>query len=327
MLFSVILTNYNYSKYLPQSIKSVLDQTYKNFELIIVDDGSNDNSREIIFNFALKYKDKIKIIMKNNKGQASAFNDAYKLSKGDIIVFLDADDYFYPNKFEILKEYFEKGYDYILNNFDILKECSDNQIIYYPAYYPYEGYNLFLIYYLQIYTGHTTSNIAISKKLAEKIFPIEFEKEYKICADDYIVYAASILTTPKYVPEILSVYRLHGKNRFMCSIQENIKKYEKKILTSKIIEKFIKNLNISTSFLTNPYHLYLEFKTHSYLDNSIKIVYEYILDNLLNISKNEKRRIKTLIKNYYKNHKNPFKKDKKTILDSFVEGLNASKNL
>ena len=327
MLFSVILTNYNYSKYLPQSIKSVLDQTYKNFELIIVDDGSNDNSREIIFNFALKYKDKIKIIMKNNKGQASAFNDAYKLSKGDIIVFLDADDYFYPNKFEILKEYFEKGYDYILNNFDILKECSDNQIIYYPAYYPYEGYNLFLIYYLQIYTGHTTSNIAISKKLAEKIFPIEFEKEYKICADDYIVYAASILTTPKYVPEILSVYRLHGKNRFMCSIQKNIKKYEKKILTSKVIEKFIKKLNISSSFLMNPYHLYLEFKTHSYLDESIKLTYEYILDNFLNVPEDEKKRIKILIENYYKNHKNPFEKDKKTILDFFVEGLNASENL
>ena len=327
MLFSIILTNYNYSKFLYEAIDSVINQTYQNFELIIVDDGSDDNSREIIFNFALKYKEKIKVIMKNNEGQAAAFNDAYKLSKGDIIVFLDADDYFYPNKLKVLKDYFENGHDYILNNFDILKECSNNQIVYYPAYYPYEGYNLFLIYYLQIYTGHTTSNIAISKKLAEKIFPIVFEKEYKICADDYIVYAASILTTPKYIQEKLSVYRLHGKNRFMCSVQKNIKKYEKKILTSKVIKKFLKKLAISSSFFGNPYHLYLEFKTHSYLDESIKLTYKYILDNFLNVPEDEKRRIKTLIENYYKNHKNLFEKDKKTILDFFVEGLNASENL
>jgi len=332
MLFSVILTNYNYSAFLSKAIESVLNQTYQNFELIIVDDGSSDNSRNIISSYAQRYPDKIKIIFKENQGQANAFNTAFYFSKGDIIVFLDSDDYFLPKKLEILKSYFEQGYDYILNDFIIEQTCSNSAIRYYPAYYPYAGYNLFLVCYLQIYSGHTTSNISISRRLADVIFPIEYEGEYKICADEWVVFSASILKEAFFLPQKLSVYRLHGTNRFMCSspeerLKENKKNYEKRLLTSQVISKFLKIRNLDPCFLKNPYNLYAEFKTHVFIDNSLLKVYKFILNNLMDVDTKEKKRITKLMELYYQQYVNPIEKDKVTVLDSFVEGLNASENL
>ena len=91
VLISVYITNYNYGKYLEQSIKSVLNQTTKDFELIIIDDGSTDNSLEIIKKF--ENKPQIKFIKQKNKGLNVSNNIALKLSKGKYIIRLDADDW------------------------------------------------------------------------------------------------------------------------------------------------------------------------------------------------------------------------------------------
>ena len=101
MKLSIIITSYNSAKYLKFSINSVLKQTYKNFELIIVDDGSNDRSRKII-NYYRNFDKRIKtLFLKKNSGTA-AFprNEGVKLSKGDYICFLDADDIWEKNKLE-----------------------------------------------------------------------------------------------------------------------------------------------------------------------------------------------------------------------------------
>ena len=97
---SVYLLNYNYAKYIEKSIKSVLNQTFKNFELIIIDDGSTDNSKKLIS----KYSEhpKIRIIYQKNKGLISSSNIAIKASLGEFIIRLDADDYFDKNALSIL---------------------------------------------------------------------------------------------------------------------------------------------------------------------------------------------------------------------------------
>jgi len=99
-LISVYLLNYNYAKYIEKSIKSVLNQTFKNFELIIIDDGSTDNSKKLI----AKYSEhpKIRIIYQKNKGLISSSNIAIKASLGKFIIRLDADDYFDKNALSIL---------------------------------------------------------------------------------------------------------------------------------------------------------------------------------------------------------------------------------
>jgi teichuronic acid biosynthesis glycosyltransferase TuaG len=98
---TVVITSYNSEKYLYDSILSVLNQTYKNFELIIVDDGSSDNSRKIINFFKKKDKRIRSFFFKKNTGVvAFARNHAIKKSKSEYISFLDADDFWLDTKLE-----------------------------------------------------------------------------------------------------------------------------------------------------------------------------------------------------------------------------------
>ncbi len=94
-LVTVYITNYNYGRYIQQAIESVLNQTLQNFELIIIDDGSTDNSKEIIESYA--HHPKVQIIYQKNKGLNITNNVALKIASGDFIVRLDADDYFEPD--------------------------------------------------------------------------------------------------------------------------------------------------------------------------------------------------------------------------------------
>jgi glycosyltransferase involved in cell wall biosynthesis len=95
-LVSVIIPVFNGGRFLNKAIESVLNQTYKNFEIIVVDDGSNDNSAEI----AKSYCDVIYKYQENG-GVASARNNALSKVKGDFIAFLDADDFYPKDKLEI----------------------------------------------------------------------------------------------------------------------------------------------------------------------------------------------------------------------------------
>ena len=69
MKFSIIISNYNYARYLNAAIESVIAQSYQNFEIIVVDDGSKDNSREVVLKLQEKYPNKIKAIFQENQGQ------------------------------------------------------------------------------------------------------------------------------------------------------------------------------------------------------------------------------------------------------------------
>lgn len=96
-IISVIMPVFNGEKFLKSSIKSILDQTYKNFELIIINDGSKDSSLDIIKNF----KDKrVKVINNvHNLGITKSLNKGIRISKGEFIARCDADDINFPNRF------------------------------------------------------------------------------------------------------------------------------------------------------------------------------------------------------------------------------------
>ncbi len=93
---SVIIPNYNYARYVGQAIDSVLQQSYRNFEVIVVNNGSTDNSIEILQTFG----DKIRLIDQPNLGQSGARNSGLSESRGEYIAFLDADDLWEPTKLE-----------------------------------------------------------------------------------------------------------------------------------------------------------------------------------------------------------------------------------
>jgi len=95
---SVIIPTYNCAEYLSKAVSSVLAQTYPNIEIIVVDDGSTDNTREIVSVFQ---SGNLRYFYKENGGPGSARNYALKKAGGEIITFLDADDYYAPNNIEI----------------------------------------------------------------------------------------------------------------------------------------------------------------------------------------------------------------------------------
>ncbi|MCI5164771.1 MAG: glycosyltransferase [Candidatus Electrothrix sp. GM3_4] len=95
---SVIVPTYNCGEWIGQTIESVLAQTYDNFELIIVDDGSTDNTCEIIKKYLPV--DNLQYVIQKNSGQASARNHGLKLASGQYVAYLDADDTWEPTKLE-----------------------------------------------------------------------------------------------------------------------------------------------------------------------------------------------------------------------------------
>jgi glycosyltransferase involved in cell wall biosynthesis len=95
-LVSIVINNYNYGRFLRECIDSALSQTHRNTEVIVVDDGSPDDSRDII----TRCGDRVIPVLKANGGQASAFNAGFAASRGEVILFLDADDLLLPTAAE-----------------------------------------------------------------------------------------------------------------------------------------------------------------------------------------------------------------------------------
>jgi glycosyltransferase involved in cell wall biosynthesis len=108
MKISVIIPVYNASKTIVRTLDSVVNQSLKPFEIIVINDGSVDNSREIIENY-IKNKNHFTLINKENGGVSTARNAGMKIAKGNFIAFLDSDDEWLPNKLEIQVEVFAKN--------------------------------------------------------------------------------------------------------------------------------------------------------------------------------------------------------------------------
>ncbi len=135
-MISVIVPIYNSEKTITRCVKSIQNQTYKNIEIILVDDGSIDNSLKMCKEFA-KTDHRIKIIQKNNGGVSSARNIGIESAEGEYIMFCDADDYVSPNWCSILEKTIKKNLNswivsniYIVDNKGIINsKCSNNDMI------------------------------------------------------------------------------------------------------------------------------------------------------------------------------------------------------
>jgi glycosyltransferase involved in cell wall biosynthesis len=90
---SVVVDNHDYGRYLAEAVDSALGQTHADVEVVVVDDGSTDDSRDVI----ARYEGRVVAVLKENGGQASAFNAGFAAASGDVVVFLDADDALLPD--------------------------------------------------------------------------------------------------------------------------------------------------------------------------------------------------------------------------------------
>jgi glycosyltransferase involved in cell wall biosynthesis len=101
-LVSIIIPSYNHAEFIVQAVKSVLEQTWSNLELIVIDDGSQDASLEILRQLENHSNQKMKVISQENQGAHAAINRGLKMAQGSILAILNSDDYYHPQRLEKL---------------------------------------------------------------------------------------------------------------------------------------------------------------------------------------------------------------------------------
>ena len=131
-MISVIIPVYNVENYLRQCLDSILNQTYTDFEAICVNDGSTDNSLNILKEYAQK-DSRIKVISQKNKGLSGARNTALKFANGKYICFVDSDDYVKETYLETFMKYIDQA-DCVQVNFEPFGNTDKNTQIFYEKY-------------------------------------------------------------------------------------------------------------------------------------------------------------------------------------------------
>lgn len=227
-LVSILINNYNYGNYVGVAIDSALNQTYPHVEVIVVDDGSTDHSKSVIQG----YGERIQAIFKENGGQATAFNRGYSASKGEIICFLDSDDYYLPNKVETLVQQFNenKQCSWLIHRMDhvdnmgkpVMIEEKDEEERLLKETGDYRN----LARYQRIpFILPATTALAFKRELLEKIMPVP--EALRITADNYLKFASLIHAPVIVCDEVLSSQRIHGSNLY-TNLNRNTTDFRKK---------------------------------------------------------------------------------------------------
>lgn len=178
-MISVIVPIYNTQEYLSKCLQSIINQTYKDLEIILINDGSTDSTLEICKRYSETDK-RIKIINQKNQGVSTARNSALKIAKGDYIAFVDSDDYIKNNMFEILKDSMERNKcDISICDFIIEKTetCEEKSNIIEKVMTPKEGIKNMLLN--DDFGGHVCNKLYKRSLFSN----IKFDKEIKICED------------------------------------------------------------------------------------------------------------------------------------------------
>ncbi|HWP40316.1 MAG TPA: glycosyltransferase [Tepidisphaeraceae bacterium] len=209
---SIIIDNYNYGRYLPQAIDSALNQTIDDVEVIVVDDGSCDNSRQIIES----YQTRIRAILKDNGGQASALNAGFQLSRGRVVIFLDADDMLAPTAAEVASCWLDRtGAAKVHWPMRVIDASGLPTGRLHPSGPLPDGE------FADTLIGEgpwmadnpPTSGNAWSRETLHALMPIP-PSQYRIAADAYLLTLAPLLGPIRSIDHPLSCYRLHGRNNF-----------------------------------------------------------------------------------------------------------------
>lgn len=229
-LVSILINNYNYGRFLSEAIDSALNQTYSNIEVIVVDDGSSDNSHDII----KSYGNKIIPVLKENGGQASAFNAGFAASRGEIICFLDSDDLFKPEKIAEVTQVFDKheNIGWCFHDLEFLSKTPESLA-------QVESTGSSGVYDLQAdfkkgilndkipKFNVATSGLCFKRSHLKQILPMP--EAIRITSDDYIKFTTFGLTPGFVLLKNLGLQRIHDNNAYTLRNDDKKRQLEAKI--------------------------------------------------------------------------------------------------
>jgi Glycosyl transferase family 2 len=213
---SVLIDTYNHERFIEQAVSSVLAQDFpaRDREILVIDDGSTDRTAEIL----KKFGSQIRVLRKSNGGQGSAFNVGIPECKGELIAFLDGDDWWLPGKLgrvvEIMQtrpsigavghgfvEAAESGWRHTVCTSSEVRLRLDSK----TSAETFRQHRCYL----------GTSRLTLRADLARRILPVPEELVFE--ADEYLFTLAPVLAEAVILPEVLTTYRWHGANLFLAS--------------------------------------------------------------------------------------------------------------
>jgi glycosyltransferase involved in cell wall biosynthesis len=216
-LVSILVSNYNYARYIGESLQSALEQTYSNIEIIVCDDGSTDESVRIIEEYQRK-DPRVQLIRKANGGQASGFNAAFAASRGEILALLDSDDLFLPHKVERIVADFQAHPDSGFGVHRVIRVSAERRRQgVWPMSDPLPSgwYGSRLLEDGGILPFMPpTSGLSLHRDVARRLFPLPLEAPLVSCPDQLITRLAPLITNVTREDEALAEYRLHGGNNY-----------------------------------------------------------------------------------------------------------------
>jgi Glycosyl transferase family 2 len=204
MLVSIVINNYNYGRFLAAAIESALAQTYPSTEVIVVDDGSSDNSGEI----AAAFGDRIRTVLKPNGGQGSAFNAGFEVCLGEIVIFLDSDDTLRHDAVSRVVTSWEPTFSKCHFPLVVIDEEGAGNGDVFPPTALASGDALTSLLESGSYCTAPTSGNAFSRAYLTSVMPVP-EAEWRSHADCYLIHLAPFYGLVGVLREPLGYYRIH----------------------------------------------------------------------------------------------------------------------
>lgn len=213
---SVLINSYNYGRYVAEAVDSVLAQSSSATEIIVVDDGSTDNTQEVL---TKRFGDNplVQIVSQRNGGHGTALVAGLVRAQGDLIFLLDADDKYEGDHLEKVTRVYtdHKDVDFVFTGHRFFGGAEGV-----AGQFPTDrnlGYSTVLVMMRMFYVGSITSTLSLRRNLALTLLPV-LQREaprWKMSAEDGIVYGSSLAGARKYflaAPTVL--YRIHGANHY-----------------------------------------------------------------------------------------------------------------
>lgn len=304
--FSIIVPIFNSEKYLEKCIKSILNQTYKNFELILVNDGSKDGSLEICNKYLLK-DSRVRVIDKDNEGSISSRNRGVIESKSEYVTFIDSDDWIAENTLEIVNKHIEESDSdvaifnmyKVIDKFGVIKKCGNKE--YFNKYSIVEGDEIRKSLVSAYFHGHPFPSNMCAKVYKRKflIGSGKYLKNIKFLGDDLFYNLEVLLKVEKItmINRALYYYRCGGgTSKYMPYLFNDMIegfKVQKKVIEEYYNDTYEKRYNGATAMLLNTFKVCISnLFLSDYNCEKIreKIAYFLNCNEIIEASKNERKR-------------------------------------
>ncbi len=244
---TIITPSFNQGRYIENTISSVISQNYPHLEYLIADGGSTDNSLEIINKYIKKYPKIMNLISRKDKGQVDAINKGIKAATGDIITYINSDDYYLPGSFNKVGNYFLKHPKsmWIVGNCQVT-QSRHRWVFFLKHYWPIDKWQMAL----EIFNTINQPSTFLTRKLIDKVGMFDVNYDYAFDYDYWL--RCNKFQKPDRIFDNLAVFRIHenskGNSFFAKQFSEDleiIRRHTKRKL-SIIAHNLIKDIAVSS---------------------------------------------------------------------------------